>query len=351
MNQGTKGILVAAFATMLIIGCSHQNNPIDSSATPRRGVPSLAKGKIFDKLDLIAKPPVVELKRQESESKLIYPNKKTDLRSKFYYKSYGKKDVEFDTKLTIEKGSVVVPTVVTLSYDTASGAIVVGPAGLQFLTSAALDVDVKNLDPFADNSTVYFVARLPDGGFETRTNQELTATGNNGKIRMNGAEIVGAGSFVFGSEIELLSIPAIRLITREVIGTKLIEQDKDAKIEAKFQYVSTNGNQVSLNAEMKIRRGSVPAGTTITMWFDHLTGRVNFTPHGLQFQEPALLDVKVENINSFVESGLEFVYVNADGTYEPQIYNSMSVDGSRGRVQMNDAQINHFSQYAFGRRY
>ena len=80
-------------------------------------------------------------------------------------------------------------------------------------------------------------------------------------------------------------------------------------------------------------------------------GSTTFLPHS-NFNFPAEYDLKYEGLDltGLTLSQLDFVYMNEDGTYELVVYDEISMDLSKGKIEIKNAQLPHFSRYGFIRK-
>jgi len=108
---------------------------------------------------------------------------------------------------------------------------------------------------------------------------------------------------------------------------------------------------VTISSTFTVDPGAITRDQLITMTLDKTNMGFDFDPQGLQFSKPAHLSCTATGLDlSSVPSGtsVELFYCNTNGTYEEIPSGSISYDVATGTVTCSNAQISHFSQYAFG---
>jgi hypothetical protein len=111
-----------------------------------------------------------------------------------------------------------------------------------------------------------------------------------------------------------------------------------------------HGDMVKIFARIKFKPGAFTGIKLIKMMIDDVNGTISFDPPSV-FSRPADLDLKFEGIDlSGIDQGkVDFVYINPNGTLEPIIYKSITVDIPAKTLEIKDAEINHFSRYGWCR--
>lgn len=124
---------------------------------------------------------------------------------------------------------------------------------------------------------------------------------------------------------------------------------KGGDVTINRQY-KANAETVKIFARIKFRPGAFTGIKLIKMMIDDVNGTISFDPPSV-FSRSADLDLKFEGINlSRIDpKKVEFVYINPNGTFEPIIYKSMTVDIPAKMLEVKDAEINHFSRYGWCR--
>ncbi len=133
--------------------------------------------------------------------------------------------------------------------------------------------------------------------------------------------------------------------------TKTIDGDKGGTIKIKESYTAANGEEIKIDAKIKIAKHSFTGIVDITMTIDDEIAAVSFTP-AMVFSVPAKLDLKFEGIEldrlAAVNGEYEFVYITFS-SIESVTYSNMRVDESRGKIWVTKADIHHFSRYGWVR--
>jgi hypothetical protein len=132
--------------------------------------------------------------------------------------------------------------------------------------------------------------------------------------------------------------------------TETIDGDEGGTIKIKESYLARNGKTVKIDGKLKVKKLSFTGVVDITMTIDDVFAAVSFTP-AMVFSEPAELKLKFEGIElenlHFLSGEYEFVYISDNWDIEPVNYNSMQVEESKGKLQVNKADINHFSRFGW----
>jgi hypothetical protein len=154
------------------------------------------------------------------------------------------------------------------------------------------------------------------------------------------------------SDLLLLPMPLSRERKELVDTTVMVTRKAGGRLTAQYSYMSLLGRRVFVNATLTIPPEAVKRDVAITMAIDTLAVGVLFKPEGLLFGKTVYLDYSVSGLDpiSALFARLGFYYVNLTGPSEAIRSKSLSVDLLKGRIVMTDAQLRHFSQYAFGRR-
>lgn len=99
---------------------------------------------------------------------------------------------------------------------------------------------------------------------------------------------------------------------------------------------------------------SEDADLTLSVDDQQLVGNVDvvFTPHGITFSQPALLNIEARGLDlSGVDPSKIDIYCDDTdaGVWEKMERNQVLVDPAAGHIQVIDARIPHFSRYALAR--
>jgi hypothetical protein len=121
-------------------------------------------------------------------------------------------------------------------------------------------------------------------------------------------------------------------------------------------YLSHSNNQLGLDVRMllEIPANSMSQDAEVSLTIDDMdfkgTLDVVFGPHGMTFNDPALLTIKAEGINlSGINAGSLWIYYDnpLTGLWEPMVCERFIISNS-GMIHVKNAELPHFSRYAIG---
>jgi hypothetical protein len=163
--------------------------------------------------------------------------------------------------------------------------------------------------------------------------------------RSAGTMVISDGGSV---SVQYLQLPPCAGAKPVVKVSKRITAAKDDNLSANFNYLTTDGKTVSVDATISIPRGALTRDTTITMELDTACAMVNFGPHGLAFLQPVTLDYSVTNPVP-VPTGTALTLYYIDDFSAPQPASSGKYYVTNNRVAASQISVlAHFSRYAFG---
>jgi hypothetical protein len=147
-------------------------------------------------------------------------------------------------------------------------------------------------------------------------------------------------------------IPLPQAVWNSVPGSSssgLITASSGGTLRANYSYYSILGKKVTLSATFTVPPGAVNRDTYVTMSFDGLNVGVDFLPNGLKFNIPAELDFSASGLDlTTLPLGVPVSLYFVNWTFEKQNALSISTNKWYGILVCKDAQIKHFSRYAFG---
>lgn len=134
------------------------------------------------------------------------------------------------------------------------------------------------------------------------------------------------------------------------IKTKLVEADKNTKLEIKDEYEGGPKGKVKLEVTIEFKKGTVAEDTFITMIFDTKTGVITFMPNMI-FNKEARLELKYYGIDltGVNEDDVNFQYLAPDGNYEAVDKRKIKVNIKKGEIILKFVKIPHFSYFGFTR--
>jgi hypothetical protein len=152
--------------------------------------------------------------------------------------------------------------------------------------------------------------------------------------------------------ITLLPLPTSYWKSPGSSSTGLISSRYGGRVRVDYSYFSIFGKRVSVSATFTVPPGAVDQDTYVTMSLDDKYIGMKFKPGGLKFKVPAELDFSASGLDLLslpFGKSVSLYYVNLfGGTFEKVNTSGVSAGKFQGTIVCNNAQINHFSRYAFG---
>lgn len=132
--------------------------------------------------------------------------------------------------------------------------------------------------------------------------------------------------------------------------SKLIYGTDESLIEINTGYAGGPFGWVSITSNARFQRNSFVGQRTVAMAVNDQYGSADFSPSGT-WLKPVIYNITIQGIDltGVIPSKVKFVYMSPDGKYYPAVYKSLFVELQSGKLQVIDAQLPHFSRYAFGR--
>ncbi len=113
---------------------------------------------------------------------------------------------------------------------------------------------------------------------------------------------------------------------------------------------SSDGNNVFYAADLQIPSGAFLGSVDFTITTDPQDAAIIFTPH-MVFLRPLNLDLTFSDLDlsqiDLSNGNVGFYYVDDNDNYTPVENDGVHVNISTGTISVKNAQINHFSRYAF----
>jgi hypothetical protein len=135
-------------------------------------------------------------------------------------------------------------------------------------------------------------------------------------------------------------------------STSYITSSSGGKVSVSYSYTSILKKLFRVTATLSIPPGAIDKDRYITMSVDDKYVALKFVPGGLKFNVPAKLDVNVTGLDlSILPFGAQvsLYYVNDSGVVtEKENVGGINTNRLFGSIRCDDADINHFSRYAFG---
>ena len=133
--------------------------------------------------------------------------------------------------------------------------------------------------------------------------------------------------------------------------SKDINGNNGGELRLQSEYAAGPFGKIKVDAKIKFPKGAYEGEKFVTMSIEQNFGSTTFSPHS-NFNFPADYDLKYEGLDltGLTPSKLDFVYMNEDGTYEQVVYDEISMDVSKGKIEIKNAKLPHFSRYGFVRK-
>jgi hypothetical protein len=129
-----------------------------------------------------------------------------------------------------------------------------------------------------------------------------------------------------------------------------IKGKKGGKIELKVKWKYENGEKVELKAKLEIPKKAFKDEIEFDMIFNLQDYNLELYPSPFKFDNPVKLDLKFKNIDIglFTENNFEFNYV--DGKTEKIKYKKNKIDIEKRTLEVEEAELHHFSRYGWTRK-
>ncbi len=115
-------------------------------------------------------------------------------------------------------------------------------------------------------------------------------------------------------------------------------------------YQASNGKTVNIDCKLTVPANvSFADSRDITMQVSNEAG-VDFFP-SMTFNEPVILNFEISglDLSGINPNNVEFYYVDESGNLSPTVNNGVTVDKSTGTLSVVNAQLPHFSRWAYAR--
>ena len=149
---------------------------------------------------------------------------------------------------------------------------------------------------------------------------------------------------------QLIKLPPKAGLTVETLVTqyKDIDGDNGGNFEANFSYQGGPSGLVTVKSKLDFKADAFEGERLISQTLDTDFAAMTFGP-SMQFNAQVKLDLRIEGLDlSGVDPNtLDFVYVNEDGTIEHVEYDDIIMNVSTGTIEVDDAELTHFSRYGF----
>jgi hypothetical protein len=157
-----------------------------------------------------------------------------------------------------------------------------------------------------------------------------------------------------GTEVQpewiVLPPPSNPGLAKTTTVSKLIYGTDESLIEINTGYAGGPFGWVSITSNARFQRNSFVGQRYVSMAVNDQYGSADFSPSGT-WLKPVIYNITIQGVDltGVVPSKVKFVYMAPDGKLYPAVYKSLFVELQSGKLQVIDAQLPHFSRYAFGR--
>ncbi len=119
------------------------------------------------------------------------------------------------------------------------------------------------------------------------------------------------------------------------------------KLQVKWKY--NNGEKVELKAKLEIPKDAFKDELDFDMIFNLQDYNLELYPSPFTFDKPVKLDLKFKNVDVglFTESNFDFNYI--DGKEEVIKYKKNKIDIGKRTLEVEEAELHHFSRYGWTR--
>jgi hypothetical protein len=166
-----------------------------------------------------------------------------------------------------------------------------------------------------------------------------------------GSDLISPLSESPTKQLKLISIPAPSGgLSVETLVTKYKEIDGDdgGEFTANFSYSGGPFGTVIVESELDFDSDAFEGERLISQTLDTDFAAMKFGP-SMQFYDDIGLDLVITglDLSGIDPNTLDFVYINEDGTIEHVEYDDIIVNVSTGTIEVDDAELTHFSRYGF----
>ena len=151
----------------------------------------------------------------------------------------------------------------------------------------------------------------------------------------------GSDSLFFPMKLPGSEIPNLRV-------SELIDGKKGGKLEIDYEFETSKGNTIRIQADLDIPDNAFDGEEEISMIVNNEISTITFYPK-IIFNETLEFNIKYTGIDlsGIDPDSIDFVFQNYDGSTEQINYYDLKINISDGKLELKKADINHFSRYGF----
>jgi hypothetical protein len=131
-------------------------------------------------------------------------------------------------------------------------------------------------------------------------------------------------------------------------ASKEIDGKKGGKITLKVSMDKSTGQKSEV--KLNIPKGAFEGTELISFTISPGSPDIVFSPHGLVFEKPVKLDLKLENFwfDKKDKEYLDFGYFDDNGNLKEDVeYDDIKFDGNKNYVKVKKALLSHYSRFKF----
>ena len=136
----------------------------------------------------------------------------------------------------------------------------------------------------------------------------------------------------------------------EISISQLVKGNEETLMEINTGYQVSKNKWIQITANARFQRNSFPGQRYITMSINDQYGTATFSPSGT-FSKPVIYNLTIMglDLSAVNANNVKFVYFAPDGKYYQPKYRQLLVEKQSGKLQINDAELPHFSRFGFTR--
>lgn len=142
-----------------------------------------------------------------------------------------------------------------------------------------------------------------------------------------------------------MSVEDVYTTSQDINGTT------GGEIHMVESYVASNGQTINIDCSLTVPGNNLAFADTrnITMEISNEAG-VDFFP-SMIFDQPVILNYTISglDLNGINPNRVQFYYIDQDGNLTPTVNDGVSVNISTGTLTVENAQLPHFSRWAYAR--
>jgi hypothetical protein len=153
------------------------------------------------------------------------------------------------------------------------------------------------------------------------------------------------------SQVNLISIPAPAgglSVESQITREKEIDGEESGTFWAFYLYQSEESGYVYCRSKLVFPEDAFDGEQVISQTLDTEFAAMSYGP-SMQFNVPVECDLKYVGLDltDVDPNTLDFVYIDDNGSVEQVEYDEITMDVSKGEIEVKNAVLTHFSRYGF----